>query len=75
MKWIPPLLVAVVVLLHQDTWFWRSKALVLGFLPVGLFYHIVYTLLCAMTMWTLILYVWPQHLDDEAKPESSEASA
>lgn len=69
MRWIPLLLVAAVVFLHQDTWYWRSKTLILGLLPVGLAYHIVYTLLCSMALWTLILWVWPQHLDeDESAP-------
>lgn len=75
MRWILTLLVLAVIFLHQDTWFWNSKALVLGFLPIGLAYHIVYTLLCAMTMWTLVLYVWPDHLDEaEPAPAAEPAS-
>lgn len=74
MKWTLTLLVLAVAVLHQDHWFWHSKALIFGFLPMGLAYHIIYTFLCVMTMWTLILYVWPEHLE-EAAPAVEAAPA
>lgn len=73
MRWILSLLVLVVVLLHQDTWFWNSKAAVFGFLPIGLAYHAAFTLLCSLTMWTLILYVWPEDLERDAEEETPAA--
>lgn len=71
MPWLLTLLVLAVVLLHQDTWFWNSRALVFGFLPIGLAYHAAYTLLCSMVLWTLILYVWPDQLEQDAEAEAS----
>ena len=62
------LTVAVIVLylLHQDFWFWRSaQPFVFGFLPVGLFYHVCYTLAVAVLMWLLVRYAWPAHLEAE----------
>jgi hypothetical protein len=57
------LLIALYVL-HQDFWFWRSaKPMVFGFLPIGLFYHLVYTLLIACAMWLLVKLAWPAHLE------------
>src|SRR5262249_46334582 len=59
--------VIALYVLHQDFWFWRTPSpLVLGFLPVGLFYHLVYTLAVAALMWLLVKYVWPSHLETEA---------
>lgn len=61
------LLIALVValyLLHQDFWFWNSPTpLVLGFLPVGLFYHLIYTLAISGLMWLLVKFAWPSHLE------------
>ena len=62
----PVLLVAAVLyVLHQDIWFWRTATpLVFGFLPVGLFYHAAYTLLVAVLLAWLVRAYWPDHLED-----------
>ena len=57
--------VALLYALHQDFWFWReARPLVFGFLPVGLFYHVAYTLACSALMWLLVRRHWPAHLED-----------
>ena len=61
--------VVVLLVLHQDTWFWRDRTLVLGFLPVGLLYHAVYTLAAAILMWLLAKFAWPAHLEETTPPE------
>ena len=68
--------VAALYLLHQDFWFWRKATpLVFGFLPIGLFYHGCYTLVCAVLMWGLVRLAWPAQLEqagssgDPARPE------
>ncbi len=59
--------VFVVYLLHQDFWFWRAvKPLVLGVLPVGLFYHAAYTLAVAALMGVLVRIAWTQITGDAA---------
>jgi hypothetical protein len=51
--------------LHQDFWFWRTPTpLVFGFLPIGLFYHVLYTLAVAGLLWLLVKYTWPSHLEE-----------
>jgi len=35
----------------------------LGFLPIGLFYHVIYTLAVAVVMWLIVKYAWPSHLE------------
>lgn len=71
------LLIALVVLLyllHQDFWFWNKPTpLVFGFLPIGLFYHVVYTLAISILMWLLVKFAWPAHLE-KADNESMEGS-
>jgi len=64
--WLAAAAVALLYLLHQDLWFWReARPLVLGFLPVGLFYHAAFTLVAALVMWLLVKAAWPAHLEDE----------
>ena len=60
------LLVATVYVLHQDFWFWRqAQPLLFGFVPVGLSYHVLYTLAVSFTMWLLVRYTWPSHLEPD----------
>lgn len=63
MKWILTLVVTAVVLLHQDFWLWCDSRLVLGFVPVGLAYHLVYSILAALTIAVLVRYAWPHQLE------------
>ena len=59
------LVTGFVYLLHQDYWFWRTaRPLVFGFLPIGLFYHALYTILISLFMWYLVRHYWPSHLED-----------
>jgi hypothetical protein len=63
------LLVAIMYVLHQDVWFWReARPLVFGFLPIGLFYHAVFTAACAPVLWALVTFAWPGHLE-ASRPE------
>ncbi len=67
-----PFLLALAVLvfygLHQDFWFWRqADPLILGFIPIGLSYHALYSLAAAGLMWLLVRHCWPGHLDEAAE--------
>jgi hypothetical protein len=72
MNWLLALMVLIVALLHQDFWQWTDKTLVFGFLPVGFAYHIAYAFLAALTMWMLVCFAWPHHLET-VEPETREA--
>jgi hypothetical protein len=57
-------LVAAVFLLHQDLWLWTTaRPLVFGVLPIGLAYHLVYSIVAAVLMWVLVRYAWPPGAD------------
>jgi hypothetical protein len=59
-------------LLHQDVWLWtRARPLVLGFVPIGLWYHAVYCLLAALLMRLLVVHAWPAHLERGLPNEST----
>ncbi len=62
------LLVLVMYALHQDFWNWRKiEPLVFGFLPVGLAYHVAYSILAAVTRTLLVKFAWPKHLEEDAE--------
>ena len=66
---VAALFVAALYALHQDLWFWRqARPLVFGVLPIGLFYHVAYTLVTSLLLWTLVGRLWPSHLDAERRP-------
>ena len=66
----------LVYLLHQDFWFWSdARPLVFGFVPIGLFYHACYALLCALLIWLLVAHAWPEHLEREAERHDEDRRA
>ena len=66
---VAALLVAAIYVLHQDFWYWReARPLVFGVLPIGLFYHVAYTLATSLLLWVLVRMLWPSQLDEERSP-------
>ncbi|MGA1369716.1 MAG: hypothetical protein ACO394_14520 [Blastocatellia bacterium] len=67
-------LVGLAYLLHQDFWQWNvSQPVVWGIFPIGLFYHIVYTIAVAGLMGLLVRYAWPSHLEPSlAVPDAAD---
>jgi hypothetical protein len=63
MKNIIWLLVALLIILHQDFWNWNSAQVVLGFMPIGLFYHVCLSLAAATVWWLACTFAWPQGID------------
>jgi len=68
------LLALALFLVHQDFWFWGSKTLVLGFLPIGLFYHAMFSL-AAGAVWALaVKLAWPSEIEawaDGVEPDTA----
>ena len=60
--------VALLYVLHQDFWFWRTaRPFVFGFIPIGLFYQMCFSVAAALLMWLLVKYAWPSHLEEEVE--------
>ncbi len=58
------LVVAALLVLHQDTWNWaRVKPLWFGMLPPGLAYHALYTLACSVAMALVVRFAWPREIE------------
>ena len=60
-------LVLLFYTLHQDLWFWdAARPLIFGFLPVGLAYHLGFSIGSSMLMVVLVALAWPAQLEAEA---------
>jgi hypothetical protein len=61
-------MIVCVYVLHQDFWNWaKADPLVLGFLPIGLAYHAIYSIWAATLMAVLVTFAWPKRLEDLEK--------
>ena len=61
---------ALLFVIHHDFWWWGDRALVLGFLPIGLGYHAAFSVAAAV-LWALASrYDWPAHLEQWADQPS-----
>jgi hypothetical protein len=68
MKRILPCLIAlaVVLFLRHDFWNWDTPhPLLFGFLPIGLWWQAMVSLLACLMMALFVKFAWPQHLEDE----------
>ena len=61
----------ILLVLHQDMWFWGDDSFVLGFMPVGLFYHALYSVCCAILGFLAIKLAWPVDEDEDSGTGSS----
>lgn len=58
-------LVLLLLVLHQDVWFWEDRTLVFGFLPVGLFFHACISVAASVTWFLATKHCWPADLEAE----------
>lgn len=64
MKYLIWFLVVLLIVIHQDFWYWKDETLVFGFMPIGLFYHACISI-AAGIVWTLACqFAWPEGIDD-----------
>ena len=63
MKNVVIALFIIMLVIHQDFWYWDDASLVFGFMPIGLFYHAVFSICCAVLGGLAIKYVWPTELE------------
>jgi len=62
-------LVVVLAILHHDFWNWADDSLVLGFMPIGLFYQALISLAAGL-VWALVAaYAWPTWVEAWADSE------
>jgi hypothetical protein len=67
-RWIVWVLAAVVLALlaiRNDFWHARSvEPMLFGYLPVGLWWQAMVSILAAFMMWLMVRLAWPHHLEE-----------
>ncbi len=53
----------LLAILHQDFWWWHDSTLVFGFMPVGLAYHALYSVVAGLAWYLVLTYAWPSELE------------
>jgi len=73
MRWILGILTVALIVVHQDFWNWETAyPLAYGFLPVGLWYQVLFCIAASILMALFVFALWPKHLED-AHPETEAA--
>jgi hypothetical protein len=65
MKILIWLLVAALLIAHQDWWYWNDDTLMFGFLPIGLFYHACLSLAAGAFWFLVCVFAWPKDLEED----------
>jgi len=64
----------VVLFLRHDYWNWDTPGyLLFGFLPVGLWWQGLVTILASCMMWLMVALAWPSHLEEQAAESHPQA--
>ena len=68
MKYVIWTLVIVLLLVHQDNWYWTDSRLVFGFMPIGLMWHAGISISAAIVWYLATIFAWPSNLEYVEKP-------
>jgi|688.fasta_scaffold10787_5 hypothetical protein len=60
-------------ILHHDFWNWGSTALVFGFMPVGLAYHVGYSIAAGLLWYLVCRFAWPHSIEKWAEQKDDES--
>lgn len=74
MQYLVWALVVLLIVLHQDNWFWDDTTLVFGFMPIALLYHMGISAGAVVTWWLATKFCWPANAEgDEPTAERGGA--
>ena len=63
MRKVVTILVIVLAIAHQDFWLWNDDTLILKFIPIGLAYHALYSICCAVVWGMAVKFAWPAEIE------------
>ena len=73
-NWLICGLVVVLLILHYDFWFWSDRSVVFGFMPVGLFYQALISVLAGVSWALVVKYGWPTWIEEWASGGETDDS-
>lgn len=66
----------VLFLLHHDFWNWADRTLLGGWLPIGLAWHVGFSLAAALLWAAAVRWAWPEEVEQWAEtPHTDKPSA
>ena len=74
MKWIAIAGIVLLMVLHQDFWWWDDGSLVFGFMPVGLAYHALFSIAASLVWAGAVKWAWPSHVERWADGHADQSS-
>ena len=60
-------LVVVLMVIHQDNWYWDDPTLVFGFMPITLLYHACISLAAGFTWFLATKFAWPEQVTSDGQ--------
>ena len=60
------------LVLHQDFWNWSKEEIFAWGMPIGLFYHALFSMACACLGVWAVLRAWPKDWEDYAELTTDE---
>ncbi len=67
--------IAVLAVVHYDFWYWNDDSVVFGFMPVGLWFHALISLLAGIAWAGVVAFAWPTWIEEWADADSEENGA
>ena len=75
MRKVIAILIIVLAIAHQDFWLWDDDTLVFRFIPIGLAYHALYSLSCAVVWAMVVKFAWPSEIERFANLKENDETA
>ena len=64
-------LLVLLYVLHTDVWYWTDPRIVAS-LPIGVTYHVVWTLLVSAVFWLAVRHAWPSELERNVEGRAND---
>ena len=55
--------VVLLAILHYDFWYWDDRTLLFGFMPIGLGYQALISILAGVAWALVVRYAWPTEVE------------
>lgn len=66
--------VVILAIVHFDFWAWSDRSILAGFMPTGLFYQAMISLLAGICWALVVKFAWPSRLEEWADEPVSDES-
>ena len=72
MKYVVWLMFGALFMLHHDFWWWNDPSLVLGFLPIGMAWHVGFSVVASLFWLIALKFAWPSDIEQWAEQSDAQ---